>query len=137
MSHIATILRLCFATIKPAERSFRIFQIIVTLYFKNDHSKFFKCSSHCVKKSLPFLPKCKIFLYCSIIVELYYMQFNAHKITSDQIQDRTAGIYTNCLHRIITLFSPIHIYQTATLKCLCHEAEGSGCILWALHGNPV
>lgn len=65
MSHIATILRLCFATIRPAERSFRIFQIIVTLYFKKWSLKICKCSSHCVKKSLSFLPKCKIFLYCN------------------------------------------------------------------------
>lgn len=41
-------------------------------------------------------------------------------------------------HRNVTyLFSLIHIYQTATSKCLCHEAEGSGCIPWALHGNLV
>lgn len=63
MSHIATILRLCFATIKPILRSFRIFQTIVTLYFKKWSLEICKCSSHCVKKSLPFLSNCKIFLY--------------------------------------------------------------------------
>lgn len=89
-----------------------------------------ECSSQCEKNPFLFSPDVK---YLSIVIT----QFNAHKITSDQIQHRGAKIYTNCLLWIITLFSLIHIYQTATSKCLCHEAEGSGCIPWALHGNLV
>lgn len=42
-----------------------------------------------------------------------------------------------CGKNVTYLFSLIHIYQTATSKCLCHEAEESGCTLWALHGNLV